>query len=358
MPSLDALLLEEIVAGLIFAALTVYALSGGADFGGGVWDLLAIGPRRNAQRETIARALAPIWEANHVWLIFVIVMLFIAFPRAFAVISTALNIPLSLALVGIIARSSAFVFRTYGGPQGHYHRRWSLTFAIASVVTPVMLGIIVGALTSGTIRVDPASGAVLSGFFAGWLAPFPLAIGGFALVLFAFLAAVYLTLETDDPELREDFRRRALGAAVALGAMALVSYLLAEGGAPRIRYGLSWQWWSLPFHGLTGLAAVGAITALWRRRYPLARVLAIVQATLILWGWGLAQFPYLVLPDLTVVNTAAPPQVLRLLLVLTGLGMVVLVPSLWLLYRIFKGRRRNEAPLAPAGPSAQDDPEA
>jgi cytochrome d ubiquinol oxidase subunit II len=262
-------------------------------------------------------------------------VLFVAFPVAFAAIGTALHIPLTLMLIGIVLRGSAFAFRSYGGEDDAMQRRWGRTFAMASAVTPVMLGVCAGAVASGAIRVR--DGRVLTDFISAWWAPFPFAIGLFTLALFAFLAAVYLTLETDDPELRNDFRRRALLAAVAVGAMALVSFVLAGTGAPSIRRGLARQWWSLPFQAVTGLVAVGAIAALGARRFTVARVLAMTQVTLILWGWGLAQFPFLIEPDLTFESAAAPASVLRPLLVALAAGVVVLGPSLAYLFRVFKG---------------------
>jgi len=327
--------LELWLAGVLMASLNLYALGAGADFGGGVWDMLASGPRQRAQRDTIVHAIGPIWEANHVWLILVIVVLFVAFPAAFAAIGTALHIPLTVMLIGIVLRGSAFAFRSYGGEDDAMQRRWGRTFAMASVVTPVMLGVCAGAVASGAIRVR--DGHVLTDFVSAWRAPFPFAIGLFTLALFAYLAAVYLTLETDDPELRNDFRRRALLAAVAVGAMALVSFLLAGTGAPSIRRGLARQWWSLPFQMVTGLVAAGAIAALWARRFALARGLAMTQVTLILWGWGLAQFPFLIEPDLTFESAAAPVSVLRPLAIALAVGAVVLGPSLAYLFRVFKG---------------------
>ncbi|MBA2565428.1 MAG: cytochrome d ubiquinol oxidase subunit II [Gemmatimonadetes bacterium] len=222
------------------------------------------------------------------------------------------------------------------------HRRWSRVFAVASVVTPIMLGVCVGAVASGAIRADPASGRVLTGFVSPWLRPFPFAIGLLTLAIFAFLAAVYLTLETRDPDLQEDFRRRALSAAVTVGVLAFASLVLSAAGAPLIHQGLTGRLWSIPFQALTGAAAVGAIAALWVRRYTAARALAIIQVTLILWGWGAAQFPHLVVPDLTFPGTAAPASVLRVLLVALAVGAALLMPSLWYLFRIFKSGSRDE----------------
>src|SRR5881409_3123302 len=193
--------LAELVAGIIVVALNAYALLGGADFGGGVWDLLARGPRRERQRHLIAEAIGPVWEANHVWLILAIVLLFTCFPPAFARLGTLLHIPLSIVLIGIVLRGSAFTFWRYGGgAQGdREQRRWGLLFAVASLITPLLLGATVGAIASG--RLGDGGRGTGDGFYAtyvaSWLNPFALAVGLFALVAFAFLAAVYLTLEAE-----------------------------------------------------------------------------------------------------------------------------------------------------------------
>ena len=333
--------LEFCIAGVMLISLIVYMLTGGADFGGGVWDLFATGPRAKEQRSVIAHAIAPIWEANHVWLIVIVVLLFVAFPVAFAAISTALHIPLTLMLIGIVFRGTAFVFRTYDVQSAVIHRRWSRLFAFSSIVTPVMLGVTLGAVASGRIAVDVASGQVVTDFISAWFAPFPFAIGFFTLTLAALLAAVYLTLETESVALRNDFRRRALIAAVSVGVMAGISFLLAGEGAPTIRRGLGSAPWSLPFHILTGVVAVWAIWAIWKRQFRLARVLVPIQVTLIISGWGLAQYPYLVTPDLTFSNTAAPDTVMRPLLIVLGIGGAFLVPAFWYLYAVFKGTNRK-----------------
>jgi cytochrome d ubiquinol oxidase subunit II len=328
--------LETIIAGIMVASLVFYALLGGADYGGGVWDLFAFGSRAKQQRKLISEAVGPVWEANHVWLILVIVILFTAFPPAFAAISTALHIPLTLLLIGIILRGTAFTFRTYDVQRDNVQRRWSRVFSIASIFTPVLLGITVGAMSSGAIRVR--DGAVTTGFFASWLAPFPFAVGFFALALFAFLAAVYLTSETNDKNLQEDFRRRALVSGVLVGALALIVFLLAETGAPTVRAGISRSAWALALHILTAVFAAGAFSALWTRKFRLARICAAAQTSLILLGWALAQFPYLVEPDVSIESAAAPPITLQLLLGALAAGAVLLFPSYFYLFRIFKSK--------------------
>jgi cytochrome d ubiquinol oxidase subunit II len=315
-------------------SLVLYALLGGADYGGGVWDLFAFGPRAREQRKLIAEAISPVWEANHVWLILVIVILFTAFPPAFAAIATALHIPITLLLIGIVLRGTAFTFRTYDVQRDDVQRRWSIVFSIASIITPILLGTTLGAIASGTVRVE--NGAVTSGFFRSWLAPFPLAVGFFALALFAFLAAVYLTLEARERKLQEDFRMRAIMSGVAVGLLALTVFILAKTGAPTVRAGISRSWWALGLHVLTAIFATSAFVTLWTRRYRTARVCAAAQVTLILLGWAFAQFPHLVEPDLTISSAAAPQITLQLLLGALAAGAILLFPSYYYLFRIFK----------------------
>lgn len=334
----------SLLACVMIGSLAIYALSGGADFGGGVWDLLSTGKRADAQRTLIHEAIAPIWEANHVWLILVVVLLFAAFPPAFAAIATALHIPLTLMLVGIVLRGSAFVFRAYGIQDEAAQRRWSRVFAIASTVTPVMLGVTAGAVASGKIALDAETRRVTVDFLSSWLAPFPFAIGFFALALFSFLSAVYLTVEAAEPALQDDFRRRALLSAVAVGGLAAASFALSKDGAPVIWAGLAESGWAIPFHAMTGAAAAGALWTLFKRRFRLARALAMAQVSLILWGWGLAQYPYIVAPDLTFHAAAAPESVTGPILVALIVGAFVLVPSFWYLYRVFKGRSGQRRP--------------
>lgn len=330
------MLLETTIAGVMVAALILYALLGGADYGGGVWDLFAFGKRAPQQRALIAHAIGPVWEANHVWLILIIVILFTAFPPAFAAISIALHIPLTLFLIGVVLRGTSFTFRAHDLQRDDVQRRWSLAFSIASIISPVLLGIILGAIASGTIRIE--NGHLVSGFLSSWLAPFPVAVGFFALTLFAFLAAVYLTLEASDYELQEDFRLRALVAGVAVAVLALIVFLLASSGAPSVRAGIGRSWWALPLHLFTAVTAIGAFYSLWTRKYKLARVCAAGQVTLILLGWALAQYPYLVEPDITIASAAAPRITLQLLLGAVVAGAIVLFPSYYYLFYIFKGK--------------------
>ena len=349
--------LPEVVAGVLAVALTAYVLMGGADFGGGVWDLLARGPRAGAQRALISDSIAPIWEANHVWLIVVIVLLFTAFPPAFAALSTVLHIPLAIMLVGIVLRGAAFVFRSYGHWSGAGQRRWGVVFAVASTITPVFLGICVGAMATGAVGAamerlqragaagvqEAARASFTDVFVSPWLSAFPIAVGVLALVLFAFLAAVYLTVAATDDALREDFRRRALGAGLLAFVVAAVALLVSHAEAPLVRRGLLASGWAVPLQLAIAAAALGAFAALWTRRWRLARIAAAAQVTLVLWGWMLAQYPWMVPGRLTIGDAAAPRITLVLLLWALAGGAVILLPSLWYLYRTFNASRRHSA---------------
>jgi cytochrome d ubiquinol oxidase subunit II len=320
---------------VMLVSLIFYALSAGADFGGGVWDLLASGPRAKEQRNAIDQAIAPIWEANHVWLIVVVVVLFSAFPPAFGAIMTALHLPMTLALVGIVLRAASFVFRKYDVQSSSSQRRWGRVFGVSSFLTPFVLGVCLGAMASGEIRV--LDGRVTTGFFAGWTRPFAVGCGLFAQGLFAFLAATYLTVDTyNRPALSEDFRLRALVSGVLLAPAAALVFLLARAGAPRIHSGLTAGWGPLVL-AATSACAIAALIALWRRRFALARVAAAAQVALILLGWALAQYPMILVPDLTFDLTAAPPNVLRMLTLVFAIGAVLLLPSFYYLFRVFKG---------------------
>jgi cytochrome d ubiquinol oxidase subunit II len=329
----------DLLAGALLAALVLYVLLGGADFGGGVWDLLASGPRKAAQRALVERAIGPIWEANHVWLILAVVLLFTGFPAAFAALSIDLFVPLVVFLLGIVLRGAAFTFRTYDRPDPLVQVRWGLIFSMSSVIAPLVLGVIVGAVASGRLRADARGADPLA-----WLSPFPVAVGLLATALFAFLAAAYLAVEADtgpeaDASLREDFRRRAIGAGVAVFLAAALAAVLSWREAPLVFAGLTRRGFSLPLHLATAAAALTAFGALLRRRVRLARAAAALQAALIVAGWGASQYPYLVVPDVTLASAAAPRATLVPVLWALAAGAVLLFPALYLLFRVFKGER-------------------
>lgn len=335
--------LPDVIAGMILLSLMGYVILGGADFGGGVWDLLARGRRGADQREVIAHAIGPIWEANHVWMIIAVVLLFTAFPPAFAHVMTYLHVPVSLMLVGIVLRGSSFVFRKAdpageGAPSG-----WQKVFAGSSLLTPVMLGVILGTISTpalagrGMGNGGGAGVASAADFFTPWLQPFPWAVGLLTLVLFAFLAATYLTLETEDPELVEIFRGRALASAAALAGVGAVVGWLARGDAPHVAEHLTGSvvgWLTL---GGGAAALAGTAASLITRHFLLARPLAAATALLMVGGWGFGLHPWLVAGALRVEESAAPAVTLRLVGGALLVGSVILLPAYLYLYRTFKG---------------------
>ncbi len=325
------------VAALMLVALITYGVLGGADFGGGIWDALASGPRKAAQRKAIANAMGPVWEANHVWLIFVIVLLFAGFPRAYSALSIGLFLPFHLVLLGIILRGASFVFRAYspgkiGNPDGEGGDAWGWVFGVASVITPVLLGMSLGAVSAGGFHVE-AGQVRLDG--VPWLAPVALAMGAFALATCAYVAAVFLAYETEGA-LQEDFRTRALlaGTVVVALSVLLLPLLIVEAShlwegllAPR----------TLPVLGAGVVAALASGWFLRTRRYRIARIAAILQVACLLAGWGLAQYPYIIYADVTYTSAAAPEVTMSFILYTLPLGLLLLIPSLWFLFRVFKG---------------------
>jgi cytochrome d ubiquinol oxidase subunit II len=289
----------------------LYAVFAGADFGGGVWDLFAIGPRAKKQRDLISHALAPVWEANHVWLILLVVVMFSAFPAAFAGMMTALHTPLSLMLVGIVLRGSAFTFRQYAGGGDRIEAAWGRVFAVASTLTPIFLGVCIGALTTGE----------------SWAGVFPICVGLFALALFAMVAGVFLTLEAKDLELENDFRRRALVAATASAVLAGATALVSK---DPLEYA--------PIVGVSLMPGGLMLFALFTRRFRFARACAVTLVALVVAGWGYHQYPYLLRPNLTVAAAAAPEALLALLVPTLAVGALILFPSLFWLFRVFKTR--------------------
>lgn len=328
---------EGLVLGVMGLGLVAYALGAGADFGGGVWDLLARGPRAERQRALVEHSIAPIWEANHVWLIFIVVLTFTVFPRAFAVIATAFHVPLLLALLGIVLRGSAFTFRAYGLEPAHRRRWWQRTFAWSSLIAPLFLGATLGGISSG--RVQTSGAQVVSGFFAAWTTSFAWMVGVFTLTLFALLAAVYLTLDASregDEELVEDFRRRTIAMELVAGAAAMATLWRASVDAPQLFENLLHEPWSLPVQVATAAAALSVVVAARARRYALARVCVIVQVTFVVVGWGLAMDGHLVLPDVRYDEAGALPQITRPLMWVLAIGGLLVVPSLYALFRVFK----------------------
>lgn len=325
--------LSDMAAGSILASLVLYTLLGGADFGGGFWDLLARGPRAKEQKRLVAHAIAPVWEMNHIWIIVAVVILFTAYPRAYSLVSTSLFVPVTIMLFGIVLRGGAFAFHSHRLHDGDAASRWGSVFAAASLITPVVLGALIGAISSGGVPARDFPSAVPS---PAWLAPFPISVGILLLALFAHLAAVYLIFEARDTALREDFRTRALASSVVLAVLLVLVPLLARSGGPDFHRALMGSEWSVGLVFFTATAALGAHVSLLLRNYPLARICAALQAVFVVSGWGAAQYPFLVRPDLTLPAAASPYVTLRLTLLVLAAGALFLVPAMFVLLRIFK----------------------
>jgi len=320
---------------ILWLSLIAYAVLGGADFGGGIWDFFAFGKEAERQRSLIGQALGPVWEANHVWLIFLIVGLFTAFPPAFSILSTALFVPFTLAVIGIVLRGAAFIFRA--NSEAVTSKVWGRVFSTASTITPFFFGTAAAAVASGQVHVQ--GGRVQTDLLAGWTTPFALTIGALALSLCAVLAAVNLIIEAqhnNDAELVEAFRRRAMIAGAITLVLDAVAFILSPFQAPLLWHGLLDH--ALPLAIATALIGLGAATSLFLRRYRLARVLAFTTTALIFASWGLSQFPYLVPVAVTINTAASPPSTLLALLISTSIGMALLLPSLWFLFHVFRGK--------------------
>lgn len=319
---------------VLWVGLTLYALLGGADFGAGLWDLLAGGAQRGRpQRELIEHSIGPVWEANHVWLIFVITLFWTGFPTAFAPFAATLYIPLTLAALGIIARGSAFAFRKVSD-ELWLQRLFGAAFASSSLLTPFFLGTVAGAVASHRVPPSVPDGDIV----ASWWNPTSVTIGVLAVATTAYLAAVYLTADarrTGDERLADAFRLRAFVTGVLLGALALGAPLVLRVDAPELYAGLLRAWPFVAASALAGLASLGLLIA---RRYLLVRITAALAVTAVIWGWGAAQYPVL-LPGLPVDAAAGDPAVLTACLWTLGIGGLLLVPSLLYLFVMFQSER-------------------
>lgn len=315
---------------VMWAGLTLYALFGGADFGGGLWDLVA---GRSAagmpQRRLIEHSIGPVWEANHVWLIFIVVVLWTGFPPVFAAVMSTLYIPLTLAALGIIARGAAFAFRKTS-PELWQQRLFGAAFALSSVLTPFFFGAVAGAVASGRVPPGLAAGNLIT----SWLNPTSVLGGVLAVTTCAYLAAVYLcddAVRARLPALAESFRRKAIGTGVVAGAIALGGIAVLYHDAPRLFDGLVGR--ALPLVVLSAVAGVIALVLLWVRRFVVARAASALAVVAVLWGWAFAQYPLMLVPSVDYASAAAHETVLVASLWAVAIGgVLIIVPSLLLLY--------------------------
>jgi cytochrome d ubiquinol oxidase subunit II len=334
-------MLADTAAALTLVGLTAYVVLGGADFGAGFWDLTAGGAERGAPvRAMIKRAMSPVWEANHVWLIFVLVMLWTAFPEAFGSITSTLAVPLFLAGLGIVLRGGAFALKGQAATIAEA-RALGATFALSSVLVPFFLGTVAGAIAAGEVPVGNAAGDEWS----SWTGTTALFVGALAVVTGAHLAAVFLGADSERagrPELVDAFRRRALGSGVAAGALAIAGLAVVKSDAPDLYDGLTSGAGLACVIG-SGIAGVLTLALEWRERFEVARYTAAAAVAAIVAGWAVAQKPYLLPPHLTVSEAAASHDTLLALVIAACVGMALLLPALaWLFRLAISGRLAYE----------------
>jgi len=333
---------EAIAVGVIlFVVVAAYALFGGADFGGGIWDLLAgQAERGSAPRKLIDESITPVWEANHVWLVFILVLLWTAFPPAFAAVMTALFIPLSLSLLGIVLRGAGFAFR-HTAQRLQVRQVTGAAFAAASLITPFFLGTVIGAVVTGQVPVHPA-GNVL----AAWTSPTAILTGFLFVAACGYISAVFLVIEAQQrgqQDLRRYFSVRATVAGALTGALAAGTFAELSASAPRVFTRLTGI--SLPLV-VVSVAAGGAVLGmLWLRWYhaTFLRATAAIAVATVVWGWGLAQYPYLFPTSLSLAAASAPTATLDAEFVVTGLAVLLVAPGFGLLYYLHQQGLLTEA---------------
>jgi cytochrome d ubiquinol oxidase subunit II len=322
---------------VLLAAIICYGVLGGADFGTGLWDLTAGGAARGARaRALIDHAIGPVWEANHTWLIFCLVLLWSGFPTAFSAIMTTLYIPLGIAAFGIVLRGSGFAFRKVSMHTAE-QRLNGIAFASSSVITPFCFGAIAGGIASGRVPTEGHGDPMTS-----WLNPTSVLGGVLAVLTCGYLAAIFLTSEAHregEPDLERWCRHRAVAAAVATGMVATAGLFVLRNDAYRLYENLLHQGW--PLIAASALAGLGALLATVRPgllRPALVRPLGAVAVAAVLAGWGSAQYPYLLGTHLDIHEAAAPAATMDALAVVAVLALLLVVPSLvWLLVLTHRG---------------------
>jgi cytochrome d ubiquinol oxidase subunit II len=330
-------MLPELCAALMVVGLTAYALLAGADFGAGFWDLTAGGAHRGGRvRGMVKHSMGPVWEANHVWLIFVLVVFWTCFPTAFGSVTSTLYVPLFLAALGIIFRGAAFAVRGEAATINEA-RVLGAVFALSSVLTPFFLGTVLGGIAAGEVPVGNAVGDPVT----SWLNPTSVLVGALAVVTGAYLAAVYLAADAARlglPDLVSAFRARALGAGAVAGVAAIGGLAVLEADAPELFDGLT-EWPGIAAVIVSAVAGLGTIALVWRQRFELARVTAAAAVASVAVGWAIAQSPALLPGQLTIEAAAADDATLTAALIGIAGGLLILVPALWFLYGlVLRGR--------------------
>jgi cytochrome bd ubiquinol oxidase subunit II len=336
----------DAVAWVLWIGVTAYAVFGGADFGAGFWSLVAGGGERGKRaRELVDWAIGPVWEANHVWLIFVLVVLWTAFSAAFEAIFSTLFIPLSLAALGIVLRGAGFAFHeTARRLRGR--ELAERIFGLSSLLTPFFMGTVVGAVASGRVPVGNAAGDPVT----SWLNPLSLVVGALFVATSAYLAAVFLVSDArraHAADLERYFHTRAVAAAVVAGSLAVAGIFALRADARFVYDGLTGE--GLPLVIVSALCGAGALALLVRGTRRGARPFAVGAVAAVIWGWGVAQHPYLLPQQLTIDAAAAPSATLTSVLIVFGVAVVLVIPSMVLLYTLAQRSVIEET----AGPTAQ-----
>jgi cytochrome d ubiquinol oxidase subunit II len=344
---------------ILLVALTLYTVLGGADFGAGVWEVNTAFKANERERNLLYHAIGPVWETNHVWLIFVMVILFGAFPPAFASLNQALFVPLLLALVGIVFRGAAYAFRSQlkGDPnRSQQTRRWVAVFGFASVLAPLFLGASVGAIASGQLAFD-VEGNYQGNYLTGWINSLSVFIGFFTVGLCAYCTATYMIREAHQNEnspstgttnLVELWRRRALLTGIGMGVLAMFGLALVATSYPELWQGLLQRGWPLILISI--VAGSYSLWAIHGRIINGAVVGVSLTCASVVLGWGCAQYPDILPGVWSAEQAASPTSVLRIILISILVGAVFLIPALFLLFRIFKSdspASGNSAPLEP-----------
>jgi cytochrome d ubiquinol oxidase subunit II len=335
----------DAVAGVLWIGVTFYAVFGGADFGAGFWALIAgRGERGERARGLIDWAIGPVWEANHVWLIFVLVVLWTAFSSAFEAITSTLFIPLSLAALGIVLRGSGFAFH-HAADKLSRRLLAERLFGVSSLLTPFFMGTVVGAVASGRVPLGNAAGDPVS----SWLNPVSLVVGVLFVATCAYISAIFLVSDAGragTPDLERYFTTRAVAAAVAAGAVAVAGIFVLHADARYLYDGLTHE--GLPFAIVSALCGLAVLVLLRRDTGRGTRPLAVGAVVAVIWGWGVAQYPYLLPQTLKIADGAAAGATLTAVLIVFGVAVALVLPSIALLYTLAQRGVIEETQRPPA----------
>jgi len=334
---------DDLLMIVMLTALTLYAVLGGADFGAGVWEFTTALQATEKERQHIYKAIGPVWEANHVWLIFVLVILMNGFPAAFAALGRALWLPLLLALCGIVFRGSAFIFRSYGRGLPSERTLWEATFAIASTGTPLFLGAAAGAIASGKLSI-PNESTSEAGFAIGWISALSVFTGFYSVGMCAYLAAVFLTREArvlQDEHLTTIWRQRALSTGLWMGLLSFGGLIMVGIESPGLTHGFATRGWPLVILSL--ICGIGSLVETRRLNCTRAVIASAGAVTAVIWGWGISQYPAIIPPDITSHSARSPDNVLWAMLVVIALGAIFLLPALGYLFVLFKRDQHGTA---------------